>query len=415
MEKFQQQVPMGSNVSVSSSEPSILDGSLPVSDRLHLPPANPYDSAPLPFDLVLIGAGVNVAVRSFFRAVWGWRRYPGKAPDICRSVIEDCWTGDFFAGSAGHFKQFWTRDLAMCTPALCRLGFRDRVIQSWAFGLDRFERAGKVTTTIFNKRFPRDVYAYACDSVPMTLFALRHAGAQDLIVKHRELLSREIVRFAKTVLDPELGMARTDGYFSGPRDCMTGRSTVFANTMIALLARLVEDDPLLPNPFAGIDVRGNMLRQHWTGQYFRDSLCREEPSGDGNIWPFFFEVFDDKTLQRRSFETLESRGFTTPIPLRYFQHRLPDSELPIPKMFTPNYQGDPSWTQLGPVYLGLLAGIDRPKMIEHRDRVASFIERDGNYLELYTPDGRPYKGRAMMYHADEGMVWAAMFLDLYDR
>ena len=33
-------------------------------------------------------------------------------------------------------------------------------------------------------------------------------------------------------------MARTSGYFSGPRDCMTGRSTVFANTMIALTAQL---------------------------------------------------------------------------------------------------------------------------------------------------------------------------------
>ncbi len=303
----------------------------------------------------------------------------------------------------------------MCTPALCRLGFRDRVVQSWAFGLDRFERAGKVTTTIFNRRFPRDVYAYACDSVPMMLFALRHCGAGDLIVKHRELLGREIHRFVDTVLDRELGMARTDGYFSGPRDCMTGRSTVFANTMIALLARLLEDDPLLPNPFAGIDVRANMREHLWTGEYFRDSLCRQEPSGDGNIWPFFFDVFADGDMRRSAFATLEARGFTHPIPLRYFQRRLPDSELPIPKMFTPNYQGDPSWTQLGPVYLGLLGDVDRDQMIQHRDRMASFIERDGSYLELYTPDGKPYKGRAFLYHADEGMIWAAMFLDLYNR
>lgn len=380
-----------------------------------LAPADPYDSAPLPFDLVLVGAGVNVATRSIARALFGWKRYPGAAPDICRAVIEDCWTGDFFAGSAGHFKQFWTRDLAMCTPALCRLGFRDRVVQSWAFGLDRFERAGKVTTTIFNKRFPRDVYAYACDSVPMMLFALRHCGAQDLIVKHRELLAREIHRFAATVLDADLGMARTDGYFSGPRDCMTGRSTVFANTMIALLARLLADDPLLPNPFAGIDVRANMLHHHWTGEYFRDSLCRQEPSGDANIWPFFFDVFADAQMRRLAFDTLEARGFTRPIPLRYFERRLPDSELPIPKMFTPNYQGDPSWTQLGPVYLSLLADIDRARMVDHRDRMAAFIERDGNYLELYTPEGRPYKGRAFLYCADEAMIWAAMFLDLYNR
>jgi hypothetical protein len=71
--------------------------------------------------------------------------------------------------------------------------------------------------------------------------------------------------------------------------------------------------------------------------------------------------------------------------------------------------------QLAPVYLALLADINRPQMLQHRDRMAQFIERDGNYLELYTPEGKPYKGRAMMYYADEGMIWASMFLDLYDR
>ena len=58
---------------------------------------------------------------------------------ICAAVIEDCWTGEFFAGSAGHFKQFWTRDLAMCTPALCRLGHGERVVRSWEWGLERFD------------------------------------------------------------------------------------------------------------------------------------------------------------------------------------------------------------------------------------------------------------------------------------
>lgn len=384
-----------------------------VPTRSQLSPADPYQSAPLPFDPVLIGAGINVATRSAARTLFGWKRYPGGVEDICRAVIDDCWTGRFFAGSAGHFKQFWTRDLAMCTPALCRLGFRERVIRSWQWGLERFERAGKLTTTIFNNRFPRDVYAYACDSLPLTLFALRAAGAEHLIVKHRALFSREIAHFHKTVLDPDLGMARSDGYFSGPRDCMTGRSTVFANTTIALLADLLAHDDLLPNPFVGIDVQGMLLQHHWTGEFFRDSLCRDIPSGDANIWPFFFGIFTDPQMQRRAFATLEDKGFTSPIPLRYFERRMPESELPIPRAITPNYQGDPSWTQLGPIYLHLLSKIDPTLMQQHRGRMAAFIERDGNYMELYKPNGRPYRGRALLYHADEGMIWAALFLDLY--
>jgi hypothetical protein len=381
--------------------------------RMLLEPADPKKSAPLPFDPILLAAGVNVAGRSVFRRLFGWKRYPGSVEAICRAVVEDCWTGEFFAGSAGHFKQFWTRDLAMCTPALCRLGWRERVVASWEWGLARFEKAGRITTTIFNRRFPRDVYAYACDSLPLLLFGLRAAGAEHLINRHRALLTREVERYYQTVFDPDLGMARPDGYFSGPRDCMTGRSTVFANTMVALLGRLLDENDELPRPFAGHDVASAMLAHHWTGSSFRDSLCRDFPSGDANVWPFFFGLFDDREMKRRAFATLEDGGFTKPVPLRYFPVRLPDAELTVPRLFTPNYQGDPSWTQLGPVYLHLLKDIDRPKMEQHRASMSALIDRDRSYLELYCRDGRPYRGRAFLYHADEGMIWASMFLDLY--
>lgn len=380
---------------------------------LRLPAADPNEAAPLPFDPVLIAAGINVGVRSLFRRLFGWKRYSGDAPAICQQVIDGCWTGQFFAGSIGHFRQFWTRDLAMCTPALCRLGRRDQVIQSLEWGLKRFEKAGRITTTIFNRRFPRDVYAYASDSLPMLLFALRSADAGHLVARHRDLLVRETERYLSTVFDPQLGLARASGYFSGPRDCMTGRSTVFANTMIALLIRMLDADSLLPNPLAGYDLSAAIRRHYWTGDYFRDSLCREIPSGDANVWPFFFDVVTDSDVKRRAMATLESRGFTRPIPLRYFERPLPEAELPVPRAFTPNYQGDPSWTQLGPAYLHVLRTVDRAAMEEQRERAASVIVRDQNYLELYTTDAKPYRGRGLLYYADQGMIWASMFLDLY--
>lgn len=383
-----------------------------VGERLVLAPAAADSAAPLPFDPVLLAAGANVAVRSIARRLFGWKRYPGSVEAICRAAIEDCWTGEFFAGSAGHFKQFWTRDLAMCTPALCRMGFRDRVVTSWEWGLARFERVGEITTTIFNRRFPRDVYAYGCDSLPLLLYGLREAGAEHLVQRHRDLLARAVERFTTTVLDEETGLARADGYFSGPRDCMTGRSTVFANTMIALLGDLLDQLPELPNPFRGHDARGAMMQHHWSGDFFRDSLCRDIPSGDANVWPFFFGVFSDRDMQRRAFGTLEARGFTRPIPLRYFERRMPESELPIPKAFTPNYQGDTCWMQLAPAYLRVLAAIDPEQARIHRAAMSELIARDQNYLELYTPEGEPYKGRAWLYYADAGMIWAAMFLDL---
>ena len=35
-------------------------------------------------------------------------------------------------------------------------------------------------------------------------------------------------------------------------------------------------------------------------------------------------------------------------------------------------------------------------MEQHRANMAALIERDRNYLEIYTPDARPYRGRALL-------------------
>ena len=374
-----------------------------------------YASAPLPVDPVLILAGVRVAVLSLWRKVFGWKRYPGSVEAICRAVVDDCWTGQFFAGSAGHFHQFWTRDLAMCTGALCRLGHREKVLASWTWALSRFERARRITTTIFARRFPRDVYHFACDSLPMLLYGIEQAGAPDLIRQHRASLGAEVLRYVDRVLDPKTGLARGDRYFSAPRDCMTGSSTVFANTMLALLERLLGEQDVLPNPLQGLGVARRLQETFWRGDYFLDALDRELASGDANVWPFYFKVVTSADMKRRALLTLDRLGFTKPLPLRYFSQRLPGSELPIPRLFAPNYQGDTSWMQIGPVYLSLLRDVAPDAFREQFRTTASFIERDQNFLELYTPEGRPYQGRAALYFADQGMLWAALFLDLEAR
>lgn len=384
---------------------------------LHRAPerARPLEPAPFPLDPVLVAAGAAVVARSLRRGAQGWKRYAGDAESICHAVLEDCWNGSFLAGSAGHFRQFWTRDLAMCTPAFLRLGWRDRVHASLAWALSRFEERGAVCTTIFDHRYPRDVYDFASDSLPMLLFALREARADDLIDRHRGFLGREVERYVTRLLCPDLGLARPEHYFSAPADCVRARSTTFSNTMLALLERLLRDEPRLPNPLAGHDTAGRLVASHWTGRYFKHALDVEAPSGDANLFPFFFRILgdDDAIFRRRAFATLEERGFSEPIPLRYFETRDPSAELPIPRVFTPNYQGDTTWMQLCPIYIRELREVDPRRATVLRDRVARIIECDGNYLELYDRDLRPYIGRAGLYHCDEGMIWAALFLDLF--
>jgi len=374
--------------------------------------ADHYRSAPLPLSAVLVAAGVRVAVLSLARRFLGWKRYAGDTKAICRAVIDDCWTGAFFSGSAGHFRQFWTRDLAMCTPALCRLGYRQRVVDSWAWAMPLFERAGQVTTTIFARRYPRDVYSFACDSLPMLLFGLRSSGATDLIVRHQKFLAAQVDLYVERILDPETGLVKRGTYFSAPRDCMTGSSTVFANTMLALLERLLDEQDVLPNRLRGLHLPSRIRETFWRGEYFRDALDRDLPSGDANVWPFFYGVIADPEMKRSALLSLDRLGFTKPIPLRYFQRRLAQSELLVPRIFAPNYQGDTSWMQMAPVYVGLLRDVDDELFLAHRQALTATVERDRNYLELYDVHGRPYGGRASLYFADQGMLWAALLLDI---
>src|ERR1039457_5514125 len=269
-------------------------------------PSAGYASAPLPFDPILIAAGARVALLSLARRIFGWKRYPGSVEAICRAAIDDCWTGQFFAGSAGHFHQFWTRDLAMCTGALCRLGHREKVLASWNWGLARFARSRLVTTIIFSRPFARAVYSFACDSLPMLLYGLEQAGAQDLVGRHRDFLSAEVHRYVEQVLDPQSGLARRDRYFSAPRDCMTGSSTVFANTMLALLERLLDEQDVLPNRrLRGLNLPSHIREIFWCGEYFRDALDRDLPSGDANVWPFFYGIIADPEMKRSALLSLD--------------------------------------------------------------------------------------------------------------
>ena len=278
----------------------------PAATDSHLPPADPREAAPLPFDLrAARPRELNVAARSIWCArCFGWKRYAGSVEAICRAVLEDCWTGEFFAGSAGHFKQFWTRDLAMCTPALCRLGYARRVSSSLGVGA-RALRAGRAHhhDHLLRAAFPRDVYAYA----------LRLAA--DAAVRAAAPRTRSTSSTATASCCPR----EVDAL---PRDRLRSRAGHGAPRRLLLGPARLHDRPLdgvrqhddraaraaarratraCRNPLAGHDIRGAHACAPLDGR--RTSATRSAatfPSGDANVWPFFFGIFDDREMQRRA-------------------------------------------------------------------------------------------------------------------
>jgi hypothetical protein len=146
---------------------------------------------------------------------------------------------------------FWTRDLSFSVPSLVRLGHRGRVHASLAYALEVWKkRRSHITTTIHYFDRPGDVFEYGVDSLPLFLSALRAAGAEDLVERHHAWLEDEIDHFYKLVVDPATGLVRSDRKFSAHRDTVVNRSNAYGNTMVALLAKTIEETGWFASPFA---------------------------------------------------------------------------------------------------------------------------------------------------------------------
>jgi hypothetical protein len=359
---------------------------------------------------------LRVRVRRHTR---GHVRHEGDAATIVRACIEACWNGRTFTASPGHFDMFWTRDLCFSTPALLRLGEGERVRASLAYALETWtRRRSHVTTTINYGDRPADVFAYGVDSLPLLLAAVRAADSGDLVGRHRAWLAAEVDWFAKRVVDPATGLVRSDRTYSAHRDTVVNRSTAYANTMVALLAKTLADMGLPDSPlerhFDG--DYGRLLREHfWDGDRFGDGLDDHTVSGEANVWPFFSGVVTYEAMLRAALTYLQTNGFCEPYPLRYETIRRPGREVWFTRHVLPDYQGTTVWTSLGAIYLQLLSAVDPAAADREIDRYRAWIERDGTYWEVLDGRGRPWISPRRLFIGEESMLWSAIFLDVLEH
>jgi hypothetical protein len=355
---------------------------------------------------------VGIRVRRHFR---GHTRHAGEASAIVRSCIEACWNGRTFTASPGHFDMFWTRDLSFSAPSLVRLGYRDRVHASLSYALDVWtRRRSHVTTTIHYFDRPGDVFEYGVDSLPLFLAAMRSAGADDLIERHRAFLGAEIEHFHKLVVDPRTGLVRGDRKFSAHRDTVVNRSNAYGNTMVALLAKTIEETGWFESPFESYfnGDYGRLLLEHfWDTDHFRDALGDETVSGEANIWPFYAGLITDPDIVGPALAHLRTQGFCDPYPLRYETSRRPEREVWLTRHLLPNYQGDTVWTSLGAMYLQVLRTIDPAVASAETGRYVEWIERDGTFWEVMNEHGRMWVSARWVMIGEESMLWSAIFLD----
>ena len=332
---------------------------------------------------------VGIRVRRQFR---GHTRHAGDAASIVRACIEACWNGRTFTASPGHFDMFWTRDLSFSVPSLVRLGHGPRVHDSLAYALDVWTRRRRhITTTIHYFDRPGDVYEYGVDSLPLFLAALRAADATDLVERHRSWLEAEIAHFYELVVDPLTGLVRSDRKFSAHRDTVVNRSNAYGNTMVALLAKTIEE-----TGWFAVAVRAPLRRR------LRPPAARallgsttisatrigdDTVSGEANIWPFYAGVVGDPELIASALAYLDANGFCDPYPLRYETARRPEREVWLTRHLLPDYQGSTVWTSLGAMYLQLLRTVNPVLAASETARYVEWIERDGTFWEVMNARG----------------------------
>jgi hypothetical protein len=360
----------------------------------------------------------NAGVR-MRRQLRGHTRHPGAAPAVVRACIEACWNGRTFTASPGHFDMFWTRDLSFSAPSLVRLGHGDRVRQSLAYALDVWAgRRSHVTTTIHYFDRPGDVYEYGVDSLPLLMAALRSADATDLVERHRTWIEDEIAHFAAMVVDPATGLVRSDRKFSAHRDTVVNRSNVYGNTMVALLAKTIEETGWFSSPFERLfdGDYGRLLVEHfWTGDHFRDALGDETVSGEANVWPFYTGVIADPEIVAPALAFLDGNGFCDPYPLRYETSRRPDREVWLTRHVLPDYQGSTVWTSLGAMYLQVLRTVNPLLAARETARYVEWIERDGTFWEVMNRHGQNWVSPRWIMIGEESMLWSAIFLDALEN
>jgi hypothetical protein len=359
---------------------------------------------------------VGIRLRRHFR---GHTRHAGEASSIVRACIEACWNGRTFTASPGHFDMFWTRDLSFSIPSLLRLGLGDRVRESLTYALDVWtKRRSHITTTIHYFDRPGDVFEYGVDSLPLFLAALRTADATDLVERHHTWLQAEIDHFYTMVVDPSTGLVRSDRKYSAHRDTVVNRSNAFGNTMVALLAKTIEETGWFESPierhFDG-DF-GRLLMEHfWVDDHFRDALGDETVSGEANIWPFYAGVIGDPAVIAPALAYLDANGFCDPYPLRYETSRRPEREVWLTRHVLPDYQGSTVWTSLGAIYIQVLRTVDPTLAAREAGRYVDWIERDGTFWEVMNSGGQNWVSPRWIMIGEESMLWSAIFLDILEN
>ncbi|MGV9205046.1 MAG: hypothetical protein ACOC44_13625 [Promethearchaeia archaeon] len=340
----------------------------------------------------------------------GLKEYEGTALEICRQIVEDCWNGTYFRISTdwGHYRVFYIRDFGWAIGSLLDLGYREKVIKTLEYALDKYANQ-RLTTTINEKGKCIDIFRYSPDSIAYLIRCLRLANFPELITKYREFLLCEVEKCFEKCFDTETSLIRADMHFGSMKDSTNRICSTYDNIMLTMLSMDL-DDLDLPNPFHDFDIKGAIKENLWNGEYFYDDISRREiVTGENNTFPYWTGVFKDKEMIKSSIECIRAAQLDEPFPLKYSNEKISD-EIFWRRWLVSDYQTHSIKSHMGAIYIHVVQEVSEKLAQTYIDKYTKVIEKHGTYLENFTEKGEPLN--TLFYYSDEGNLWAANYLTL---
>ena len=336
----------------------------------------------------------------------GFCRMGTKWDEICKNIIKECYKNDHYVTSTGHFNEVYIRDFAWCAEPLVRLGHKKQVISTSEYILQTFKQYGRVGTTIDPLGTVFDFPIAGPDSFAYLTKIL----TKQQMKENKSFIEAQTRIYIQKFLD-ENGLIKKKLHTTSIKDHAIRSSSCYDNCMSAMLQKNLRNAGI-KSELDQYNYKKLIKENYWAGEYFKDDSQNNVCSADANIFPFWCKIFNDKAMIRKSVAAISKNKLDYPFPMRF----LPEGKtykMIFEAMFARRYELDTYWTHMAPMYIDIVAKVNKKKAISLADRYKSLIEYHGTYPEVLEANGEPYKNA--FYICDEGMLWAAMFYEVVKR
>lgn len=341
-------------------------------------------------------------------------RFEGDAREISQQVLNRLWYGDFYRTSLGHYNFFWMRDFGTVAESLVHLNQATHVHHTLRWALRHYRRGGRVKLCIdkngnvFNAPGKPSI-----DALPWLLHSIL-VSHYYLNSEERDFLNKEVSEYVDRYLT-KTGDIKKGVKYAEMRDAVYYERSAYAIALVGRLAYCTDMLQLDNFPFAPKVYSDLLIKEYWTGDFFRADRVSKNFSADSALMPFFLRVVEDEKLVNKTLDYIDKSGLNLPYPMKYGEK--PSKRLRyrfgMGPISMPNYTETSLWTWHATYYLHLLHRYNRPDYTKQYKKFCELIELHGTYPELTNPDGSWYY--APFYRADPGMVWAALFLELPEK